>query len=242
MYRLKKRSFARMNVSRGGKPQAAGQLCAQVTDDIAEKIASDNDVELPGVAHDLHRQGVDIQVAGIDVRVFPADFFEHPLPEVVGKRHGVGFVAHANALQTSLAGALERVTDDALDAFAGIDVLLNGDLVRRALLEEPADAHVEALGVLAENHQANVFFGAVAQRCEPVVKQFHGPGIDVEIELEAKPQQYVGGVLIRRHSGIAKRPEENGVELVAQHLHGARWKGNPLSEILVRAPVKLDKF
>src|SRR5439155_1689804 len=80
-----------------------------------------------------------------------ADFFKNPLTEVVGKGHGVRFVAHAHALQPILTGIFERVTDDALDAFAGIHVLLNGDFVRCAFLEEAPDSHIEAFGVLAEH-------------------------------------------------------------------------------------------
>src|SRR5216683_7119958 len=231
-----------MNVSGRRQTQAAGELRAQIADDVAEKIAGDDDVELAWVADDLHRQRVDIQVARIDVRVFLADFLEDPLPEVVRKSHSVGLVAHADALVAVQASVFESVADNALDAFAGVHVLLNGDFVRRAFLEEPANSDVETLGVLAKDHQANVFFGPVAQRSEPVVEEFHWASVDVEIELEAQPQQNIGGMLIRWNAGIAQCPEENGVKLVAQHLDGARRQRNAFAQILVRAPIKLGKF
>ncbi len=161
-------------------------------------------------------------MTGINVRVFLADFLEDPLPEVVRKSHGIGFVAHADALQAVPAGVFESVADDALDAFAGVHVLLNGNFVRRAFLEEPANSDVEALSVLAKDHQANVFFGPVAQRSEPVVEEFDGSGVDIEIELEAKTQQDVGGMLIRRHARVAERAKQNSVKLVAQHLDRTR--------------------
>src|SRR5260370_6553940 len=231
-----------MNVSGRRQAQAARNLRAQVADDVADKSAGDDDVELVRVAHDLDRERVDIQVTGINVRVFLADFLEDPLPEVVRKSHGVGFVAHADALVAVQASVFESVADNALDAFAGVHVLLNGDFVRRAFLEEPANSDIEALGVLAEDHQANVFFGTVPQRSEPVVEEFHWASCDVEIELEAKTQQNIGGMLIRWNAGIAQCPEENGVKFVAEHFDRAGREGHAFAQILVRAPSKLDKF
>src|SRR5260370_3618486 len=130
-----------MNVAGWRKPQAAGKLRPQVADNVAEKIARDDDVELSRIADNLHRQGVDIQMAGVDVRVLVANLFEDSLPEVVRKGHGIGFVAHAHALQAVPARVFERVADDALDPFARVHVLLNFNLGWKALLEEPANTH-----------------------------------------------------------------------------------------------------
>ena len=55
---------------------------------------------------------------------------------------------------------VERGAHDALDALAGVDLLLHGDLVRRALLEVAADADVGALGVLAEHHEVDVLLAS----------------------------------------------------------------------------------
>src|SRR5260370_245963 len=138
------------------------------------------------------------------------------------KRVCMGDNSNAIALQAILACIFERVADDALDPFAGIDVLLNRNLVRRVFLEEPANAHVQPLGVLPENHQADVFFRAIAQRRQPVVEQFDGSCVDVQVELEAQAQQDIRRVLLRRHAWIPERAEENRVKFVAQHFDGAR--------------------
>src|SRR5260370_40578813 len=109
-----------MNVSGWRKPQSAGDLRAEVADDVSKEIAGDDDVELARVLDDVHRQGVDIQVARIDVRVLLPDFLKSPLPKVMRKRQCIGLVAHAHAFQAILSGVLERVADDALDTFAGV--------------------------------------------------------------------------------------------------------------------------
>ncbi len=49
-------------------------------------------------------------------------------------------------------------------------------------------------------------------------------------------------MLIGRHAGVAKRAEEDGVKLIAQHLDRTRWQGYAFPQVFVRAPVELDKF
>src|SRR4029077_21108207 len=125
-----------MNVPRGSKPQSSSELCSQIADDVAEEVASDDDVELTRVANYLHRECVDVKVPGIDLRVFLADLLEDPLPKIVRERQGIGLVAHADALQTIPAGIIEGIADDAFDSLSRVDVFLDGNLVRSSLLEE----------------------------------------------------------------------------------------------------------
>src|SRR5713101_344080 len=49
-------------------------------------------------------------------------------------------------------------------------------------------------------------------------------------------------MLIRRHAGIAKRAEKDGIEFVAEHFDGARGQRNALAQVLVRAPIQIDEF
>ena len=55
----------------GARPKPADQLGPEVTDDVAEEVAGHDDVELRGIADDLHGQRVDIQVARVDLRDIP---------------------------------------------------------------------------------------------------------------------------------------------------------------------------
>src|SRR6266852_2748647 len=117
-----------MDIAGRGKPNAASQLSAEVTNNVAEQVAAHDDIKLPGISHHLHGQRVDVKVAGVDLWILLPDLLEHPLPEVVSKGHGVGFVAHANPFQAVAAGVIESVTDNPLHAFARIDIFLYGDL------------------------------------------------------------------------------------------------------------------
>jgi hypothetical protein len=51
---------------------------------------------------------------------------------------------------------LERVAHDPLDPVAGVDRLLDGDLVRRALPVEAAGAAVQPLGVLPHDDEVHI--------------------------------------------------------------------------------------
>ena len=86
-----------MDVAGGGHAEATGQLRAEIADDVAEEVAGYDHVELGWVADEFHRESVDIEVTGVDGLVFVANLLEDALPQVMGKSHGVGFVAHADA-------------------------------------------------------------------------------------------------------------------------------------------------
>ena len=119
-------------------------------------------------------------------------------------------------MPTVLPGVLERVANDALHALSGVDVLLNGNFVGGVLLEDPANTDIQAFGVLPENDQADVFLGAAAKRRESLVKQLHGPRVDVEVQLESQAKQNIGCVLIGGDARVAQGPKKNGVKFVAQ--------------------------
>ena len=126
-------------------------------------------------------------MAGLDFRILLADLLEDALPQVMGKGHRIGLVAHAHPLQVIAASVVKSVANDALDALAGIDVFLDGDFVGCVFLEETADADIQAFRVLAENHEAHVIRRTVAKRRQAVVEEFNRASIHEQIEFEAKP-------------------------------------------------------
>src|SRR5205814_7823066 len=121
------------------------------------------------------------------------------------------------ATPPALARVLERGDDDALDAFARVQLLLRGYLVRRASLHESARAAVCALRVLSEDDEVYVFGRAVAQRCEARVEQSHGAQVYVKVEAAPHAEQNVFGVLVRRDARVAERAREYRVELAREH-------------------------
>src|SRR4029077_13291495 len=93
--------------------------------------------------------------------------------------HGVGLIAHADALQTLSLRVFKRKSYDALHALARVDVFLHSNLVRGVFLKKAADADIQALGVFAENHQTNIFFGTPAQWRKSLVQEFHRSRVHV---------------------------------------------------------------
>src|SRR5205809_1066486 len=49
-----------------------------------------------------------------------------------------------------------------------------------------------------------------------LVKQLHGPRVDVEVQLESQAKQNIGSVLIGGDARVAQGPKKNGVKFVAQ--------------------------
>src|SRR5690242_3258085 len=131
-----------MNIPRRRQPQPTRKLRSEIADDVSKQITGDNDIKLARVAHNLHRQRINEEMPPVNVRIFLADFLEHTLPQSMRERHGIGLVAHAHALQAVPFCILERIADDALNPFAGVDVFLDRNLVRSALLESSANTDV----------------------------------------------------------------------------------------------------
>ena len=57
-----------MDVARGRHPETALERAADVGDDVAKEVVGDDDLELAGILHEQHRERVDVEMAGLDVR------------------------------------------------------------------------------------------------------------------------------------------------------------------------------
>ena len=239
---LEERSASGMDVPGGGEAESAGKLGGQVTHDVAEKIVGDDDVELSWVADEFHGQSVDVEVAGLDVRILGTNGFEGALPKITRKGHGVGFVGHAKAFELVRTRVIEGEAEDALDAFARVDVFLSGDFVGSSLFEEAASTHIDAFGVFPEDDETNVVDGAVFERGEAFMEKLRGTGVNEKVELEAQAQENVGGVLVGGDPGVAKSAEEDGVELVTKHFDSALREGHMFAKEFIGAPVEVHEF
>src|SRR5260370_26527495 len=107
-----------MDIARRGEAKSARKLGAEVTDNVAKKIASHNHIELAGGADDLHGQGVNEEVPRINLLILLPNLLEDALPELVRKGHGVGVVAHAHTLEIVTAGVRSSGTKDSPDTLS----------------------------------------------------------------------------------------------------------------------------
>ena len=146
----------------------------------------------------------------LDLRVLCRDFFEHALPQTAGVRHGIRLVTHqhpppSGTINLPVARAvLKRVADDALDALARVDIFLDRNFVRRPLLEDASEVTVNALGVLANHHEIDVFWFDAFERAKRRIQQTYRPDIGVQVHLGAHAEQDFFRVNVRRHARIAK--------------------------------------
>jgi hypothetical protein len=210
-----------MQVGRRRHPQAALQRCSEVRDDIAEEVVGHDDVELRRILDEHQRQGVDVKVRGLDRRVVRPQLVEHALPERVPLAHRVALVGHADTRTTGSRGVLEGVRDDAMNARIGVELRLQSDFVVCVWLEPAAHAHVQALGVFAEDDEVDIGRAATLERTQTLVEQPDGTIVHIEVELEPCAEQDVARMAVVGHARIAERADEDRIEL-AQGSHSRR--------------------
>ena len=183
-----------------------------------------------------------------DLRIFAADFFEHALPQAAGVSHGVGLVAHQNFVARRavefgvLLAIFEGVADDALDAFARVDVFLRGDFIGRSLLENAAGIGVDALRIFAEHDEVHVFGLDSLQRTQRGIEQAHGSNVGVEIHFKAHAEQNLFGMDVGLHPGIAESADQNGVEIAAQHGKAVGRNRGLVAQVAVGAPIEFGQL
>ena len=122
----------------------------------------------------------------------------------------------------------ERVADDPLDAVAGVQALLGGDLGRGARVHRAAGAGVEALGALADDHEVDLAGLDAGQRAAGAGPQPGRAQVHVLVEGEPQLEQQAALEHARRHGRVADGAEQDrvvagqlGEHRVGQHLAGA---------------------
>src|SRR5450755_1892872 len=129
-----------MNIPARRHPQSSLKRRGQVRNDVAKHVVGYDYVELPRVADNLHAQSIYEHMLGSDLRILFSHFLEYALPQATRMSHRIGFVAHQYLLSLSAVvfrvalAIFEGISNDALDTLAGVDVLLNRNLVRGTAL------------------------------------------------------------------------------------------------------------
>ncbi len=182
--------------------EPADQPRAQVAQHVAVEVLEQEHVEARGILHQRHAARVDDHLLVVDLGELgvvhrPRAADEHP----VGELHDVGLVEDGDLLAPALARVAEA---PARDARAG---LLGGHLDggHHPGRQRGLDAAVEALGVLADDHEIHP-----AEAGRHAVEIAHRPHRRVEVELLAQPHVDRGEALADRRGA---RPLER--DLVA---------------------------
>src|ERR1700691_2837252 len=120
-------------------------------------------------------------------------FLEHALPQAARMGHSIRLVAQQNptsrrAVQLLIIRAIvEGITDNALDTFTRVDVLLNRDFIRSSLLEHSSEIAINALGIFANYHEIEILRLNVFERAESRIEQTRVPDVGVFVHLAAPP-------------------------------------------------------
>src|SRR5918993_5623431 len=177
----------RVEVGRGGYPDAASDRRAQVAQDVAEEVGAHHHVKARRLEHEGRREGVYVILAGLDVRVLAGHFVEDLVPERHRVDDAVGLRRRGHA---ALAAFSQRESElyGPAHAPAGEDRLLNGDLVRGTTVQPAADLRVLSLVVLAYHDEVYVLGSYLRERTPYAFKELHGPQVDVL--LEGAPDRY----------------------------------------------------
>ena len=199
-------------------------------------------MEIVRPAHHLQRERINIQVRRFHFRVVRCDFFEGALPKITGILHDVRLVAHAHFFQTTRARVLERVLDDPLDTFAGMNLFLDGHLVGSSLLEHPAYSGVCPLRVFTKHGEVDLIELHILQGTQLFVKKPDGANVRVQVQTESDAEQNIGGVAHIGNTGIAHRAHKNRIELVAKHFKSAFGQRHSIAQVFLGAPIEFDEL
>src|SRR5205807_5808127 len=234
-----------MNVSAGRHPEPTLQSRSQVGDDVAKHVVRHDHVELAGITHHLHAERIHVHVRRLDLRIFPAYFLEHALPQPARMRHGIRFVAHQHARACTsvqffmLLTIVERIADHALHSLTSVDIFLDRDFVFCSLLENSTDIAIDPLGVLAYDDEVHPTRLNALQWTEGRIQQSHRTHVRIQIHLEPHSQQDFLGMNVGGNARIAEGADQNGIEFALQHGKAIGWNGYTVGEVARGAPVEL---
>src|SRR5690606_8657585 len=231
-----------VQVGRRREAEPAGERGGEIAEDVAEEVGRDDDVVACRVQHEVEGERVDVRGLVLDLRVLGRDLGEDAAPQVAGVWHGVRLVGERDLAAAGGAGVLERGAHDALDALARVDVLLDGDLVRRPALEVAAHPRVHALGVLADDDDVHVLGRHVTERRECRVEEADGPQVHVQVEVEAQAEQDLARVAVVRDARIAERAEEDRVVVGPEIVHLLRRDGGAGAQVTLGAEIPLHEL
>src|SRR5215831_17626171 len=246
MHRLEHRRKLTLgiDIGAGRDGDGAGGGRTQVRKDVAEQVGTDDHVEPGWVAHQMRRQNVDVELAGLDLRVLFGDGGKSLIPKGHRDRDAVRLGGRGHLLAPALHGKIESVAHDPIATLAREDRHLGRLLELGALEAAPTDGRIFALVVLAHDQIVDVARLAVGERGLQTMEEAHGSQIDVLLEAAADGNEQAPQRYMVRDARPAHGAEVDGVVLgdlfktVGRH-HGTGL-GKPLAGPVVAVPGVVD--
>ena len=233
-----------IDVAARRQPDRAGDGRAEVGKDVPEEIRADDDVEPVRVLHEVGGQDVDVVLGRLDARIVRRDGGEALVPVRHAVDDSVRFGRRRHVAARPRHRQLERVAHDAVAAPAREDRLLDGQLLRRAPVEAPADLRVLPFVVLAHDHHVDVRGPAAGERRPGPLQEANGSQVDVLMEAAPDRDQKAPERDVVRHTGKSHGAEEDRlerpepVETVFRH-HAAGF-GVALAAPVERRPLDVE--
>ncbi len=190
------------NVGAGRHSQSPDQSGHQIGENVAEQIGGHQDVELPGVEHELHRAGVDddrFQFKAAFILAFVQ--LQGGLQKNTGQGlHDVGFVHDRDFFPPGCNGMRKRKFQQAPAALSRVDSRRHGHSMRVVVdLDVVLVPDVQTLEIFAHHHQIDVVESAARNQ------RARGAQIGIQLELFAQTN-------IRRSIAAARRSLERPLE------------------------------
>src|SRR6185369_16156187 len=168
------RDLSGMNIARGSEAEPALNRRAEISQNVAEEIVTDDHVVLRRIEHHVHRHRVDVLVIRGNLRITSRNFLENTLPQIASETLHVRLVSHRHALAAVRTRVLECSDDDPFDSATRVDFVLERDLVGSSMLQKTTGSDVRAFSVFAKDDEIYVSSFAVEQRRESIVEHAQG--------------------------------------------------------------------
>jgi len=208
-----RREFAlRIDVARRRNADGPGAGRAEIGENIAEQVGSDDHIKAIRLKHEQRGENIDVILVPFNV----GEILRHGFDALVPERHGDGDAVRLGGggemLLRRLACELEGEFQHAIDADARHHRFLHHDFTLGAGEHAAANRRILAFGVLAHDPEVDIAGFAIGERRGHAGHQPHRAKIGVLIEFAAKlnertPQRNVIGHLGRP----ADCPEEDRV-------------------------------
>ena len=162
---------------------------AEVGENVAEEIASDNDVEVLGYTNEVRGKYIDVKVFDGDAGIMFGHFINSAVPVRHGMNDAVRFCPGRHTLRVPRLSQLECVLQDPVDSVASKNILLDDELALRTFILHAADCGVLTFDVLAYDIKIDVAGRFPGKRAGHAVEQPYRAKIDVLIEFTAYRDQ-----------------------------------------------------